>query len=212
MLSLENLGRPIFCMILRAYLIVSFAYFLFDVNLGEFEDYNKDVVTEEEFKDIWDEIQKDKYPVILFEPPELERDCKWLGRIAQSEHIRYKINAQLNEEKARGLAPPIDLKEFPDINFRKIISENVKHSDTRRVVVLIDEYDRPIRSAMELDSPELIEASRKALHNLYSALKQNQSDIRFCMVTGISKYAKGSIFSGNITTNFVLTLFSFKPS
>jgi hypothetical protein len=212
MLSLENLGRPIFCMILRAYLKVSFGYFLFDVNLGDPKDFDGVVFKEEKNKKILKLIQQNKYPVIHFEPPELEEEYKYLGRYAQARYLRLALNKRLNKESARGVAPPIDLKETPADNFLHIISENAKHNKTKRVVVLIDEYDKPIRSAMQLESPELIEASRKALNNLYSVLKEEQSSIRFCMITGISKYAKVSIFSGNITINFVLTLYSFKPS
>ena len=62
------------------------------------------------------------------------------------------------------------------------------------VVVLIDEYDNPITSA--IGNPELQEEFREILHGFYSTLKRMDRYIRFCMLTGVTKYGKLSIFSG----------------
>ena len=64
----------------------------------------------------------------------------------------------------------------------------------RRVAVLIDEYDRPILDA--LDTPEVARANRDYLRGLYAVLKSSDADIRFSLMTGVTKFSKVSLFSG----------------
>jgi len=64
----------------------------------------------------------------------------------------------------------------------------------RRVVVLVDEYDKPILD--NLTTPEIARALRDALRNLYSVIKDQDAHVRFVFITGVSKFSKVSIFSG----------------
>ena len=64
----------------------------------------------------------------------------------------------------------------------------------RRVVVLVDEYDKPILDA--LDVPEVARANRDYLRGLYAVIKDSDADIRFSFLTGVSKFSKVSLFSG----------------
>ncbi|WP_233093951.1 ATP-binding protein [Azotobacter chroococcum] len=64
----------------------------------------------------------------------------------------------------------------------------------QRVVVLIDEYDKPILD--NLGNPELAREMRDGLRNLYSVVKGQGAHIRFAMLTGVSKFSKVSLFSG----------------
>ena len=64
----------------------------------------------------------------------------------------------------------------------------------RRVVVLIDEYDKPILDA--LDDAELARANRDYLRGVYAVVKDCDADIRFSFFTGVSKFSKVSLFSG----------------
>lgn len=64
----------------------------------------------------------------------------------------------------------------------------------KRVVVLIDEYDAPLTAT--IDRPELQDIYRERLHGLYSVLKEADNHIRFCMLTGVTRYGKVSVFSG----------------
>ena len=67
------------------------------------------------------------------------------------------------------------------------------HERTReRVVVLVDEYDKPILDA--LDDPDLARANRNYLRGLYSTLKFADAHIRFSFITGVSKFS--GAFSG----------------
>ena len=72
--------------------------------------------------------------------------------------------------------------------------EALHHQTGERVVVLIDEYDRPILDA--LDTPEVARANRDFLRGLYATIKDSDADIRFSLITGVSKFSKVSLFSG----------------
>ena len=64
----------------------------------------------------------------------------------------------------------------------------------RRVVVLVDEYDKPILDA--LDAPDVARANRDYLRGLYAAIKSSDAHVRFAFLTGVSKFSKVSLFSG----------------
>ena len=64
----------------------------------------------------------------------------------------------------------------------------------RQVVVLVDEYDKPILDA--LDNPEMAEANRNYLRGFYGIIKDSARLVRFAFVTGISMFSKVSLFSG----------------
>ena len=63
----------------------------------------------------------------------------------------------------------------------------------RTVVVLVDEYDKPILDT--LSTPETALANRDYLSGLYGMIKSNDAHVRFTLVTGVSKFSKVSIFS-----------------
>ncbi len=63
----------------------------------------------------------------------------------------------------------------------------------QRVVVLVDEYDKPILETLE--TPELARANRTTLRGLYSIIKQCDGHIRFTFLTGVSKFSQVSLFS-----------------
>lgn len=61
------------------------------------------------------------------------------------------------------------------------------------VVILIDEYDKPLLEA--IGDPERQERYRKELRGFYGILKGMNQYIRFALLTGITKFSKVSIFS-----------------
>ena len=63
-----------------------------------------------------------------------------------------------------------------------------------RVVVLVDEYDKPILD--NLTQPDRARELRDGLRNLYSVIKGADADVRFALLTGVSKFSKVSLFSG----------------
>jgi hypothetical protein len=64
----------------------------------------------------------------------------------------------------------------------------------QRVVVLVDEYDKPILD--HLAEPELARAMRDQLRDIYSVLKGSDAHLKFVFLTGVSKFSKVSLFSG----------------
>ncbi len=61
------------------------------------------------------------------------------------------------------------------------------------VVILVDEYDKPLVS--NLDNEELYEHYRSRLSTLYSNFKSSTEHIRLVFLTGVSRFSKLSIFS-----------------
>ena len=64
----------------------------------------------------------------------------------------------------------------------------------QQVVLLVDEYDKPLLQAV--DKPELYETFRSQLYAIYSNIKSNDRYIRFVFLTGVSRFGKLTIFSG----------------
>lgn len=83
-------------------------------------------------------------------------------------------------------------RDFED-RFETLI-KNIAEKYHKNVVILIDEYDAPLSSV--IDNRELQELYRDQLHGLYSVLKNSEEHIRFCMLTGVTRYGKVSVFSG----------------
>jgi hypothetical protein len=65
----------------------------------------------------------------------------------------------------------------------------------QQVVILIDEYDKPIVHYLEYDTMDQAEKNQKILKNFYSSLKDAGAMIRFLFITGVSKFSKVSLFS-----------------
>lgn len=63
-----------------------------------------------------------------------------------------------------------------------------------KIVVLVDEYDAPVNKLIAAGASA--EAARGLLHDFYVQLKVHDDKIRFVMMTGVSKFAKLSVFSG----------------
>ncbi|MDE5877471.1 MAG: ATP-binding protein [Muribaculaceae bacterium] len=78
------------------------------------------------------------------------------------------------------------------VKFRRLV-KSLHHSSGRKVVILIDEYDSPItRNVGRLEVQEEI---RQEMQSFYSVIKPLAEEIHFCMLTGVTKYGKLSIFS-----------------
>jgi len=75
----------------------------------------------------------------------------------------------------------------------------------KRVVVLIDEYDKPMLSVI-LDE-DLSKAYRSVLKAFYGVLKSSGRYLRFLFLTGVTKFAQVSVFSD---LNHLVDI-SFKP-
>lgn len=63
----------------------------------------------------------------------------------------------------------------------------------QQVVVLVDEYDKPLLQAM--DDSQLIEDYRQTLKAFYGVLKSADRYLRFVFLTGVTKFSQVSVFS-----------------
>ena len=81
-----------------------------------------------------------------------------------------------------------------ELNFKRLLEELPEKSETGRFAVLVDEYDAPLNAF--IDEPSTFRAVQQVLHDFYVKMKDHQDDMRFVMVTGVTKLAKMSIFSG----------------
>ena len=77
--------------------------------------------------------------------------------------------------------------------FEQLIEE-AYDQHRRQVVLLIDEYDKPMID--NIGNLELALQMRDELRGFYSVIKAADEHLRFVMLTGVSKFAKVSIFSG----------------
>ena len=93
-------------------------------------------------------------------------------------------------ERRLGVTPRHDTS---DNRLRHIIEE-LHERGGQRVVVLIDEYDKPILDT--LGNPEVARANRDFLSGLFGVLKSCDAHIRFTLLTGVSKFSKVNLFSG----------------
>ena len=77
--------------------------------------------------------------------------------------------------------------------FEELI-RNAKEKYNQKVVILIDEYDKPILD--QIEKPALSAEIREGLKNVYSVMKGMDEYIQFIFMTGVTKFSKVSIFSG----------------
>ncbi len=137
------------------------------------------------FKGLWiyDKIQWQSFPVIHIDftqisfqtPQTLEKELNLkLEKIAKTYHI--KLDRQ---------------RDFKG-KFADLIE---KLSEKERVVILIDEYDKPIIEFIETAETKIALENRKVLKKFYSVLKSADEYTRFVFITGVSKFSRMSIFS-----------------
>ena len=111
-------------------------------------------------------------------------------------HSRAALDARI-DDLLRINAEALDLTLHPGLDVAGTFGDLIRRAQTRhgqRVVVLVDEYDKPILD--NLTDPDTARAMRDGLRNLYSVIKGADAHLRFAFLTGVSKFSKVSIFSG----------------
>ena len=101
------------------------------------------------------------------------------------------IIISLMDEVAQNYGIRID-GELLSLRFRELIIK-LYNQHQQRVVILIDEYDKPILDNIE--DPDLAREIRECLKNFYSVIKDCDHYLKFVFLTGISKFSKVSLFS-----------------
>lgn len=137
------------------------------------------------FKGLWieDKWEWETYPVLRLDFSKLSEG----GSLDELYDSLMSILEQYAEDynlKLRGNNPP---------TFLNSLLEKLHEKTGKRVVLLIDEYDKPITN--HLIDLKKAERNRQYLRSIYEIIKANSEHIHFLFVTGISKFAKMSIFS-----------------
>ena len=113
------------------------------------------------------------------------------GGFEKPEQLDSDVNAQLRRLEADARIEAQD--DAPSLRLRHLVQE-LRRQTGERVVVLVDEYDKPILDALEI--PEVARANRDFLRGLYATIKASDEDVRFAFLTGVSKFSKVNLFSG----------------
>jgi len=124
-----------------------------------------------------------KYPVI---------QISFSGGIDSRETLRKNLFYILNDNQERLDITCVE-KEDPNQCFGELIKK-ASQKYHQKVVILIDEYDKPILDNIE-NIPEAL-LIRDGLRNFYTKIKDNDRYLRFAFLTGVSKFSKVSLFSG----------------
>ncbi|WP_287601647.1 ATP-binding protein [Thiothrix sp.] len=124
-----------------------------------------------------------KYPVLRF--------SFGSGNFRQADYLPQNLMAQLDrlEDQFQFRS---DYTTCPE-RFQSLLL-HAQQQTGKPVVVLIDEYDKPILDALEY--PEVAKANRDFLRGFYGTIKDFDAHIRFSFLTGVSKFSKVSLFSG----------------
>ena len=136
------------------------------------------------FKGLWieDKVKWEKYPVIRID----------FGRITYKSLDIFEDQMSILIEKYAAKYEA----SLPSNHYVGKMNDLILHiyeKTGKRVVVLIDEYDAPI--ARHIADIDLANKYQDSLRDFYSILKASNNEIKFMFLTGISKFAKMSIFS-----------------
>lgn len=136
-----------------------------------------------------------QYPVIRFVPPSIT-DAKL--------DLRLCLNQVLSSEaKRHGLIIKVDKETAPSANFEQLIEyvseKEGNKKDKGKVVVLVDEYDRPIMDTVKRiknDNFEEVKYATDVMHTVYQVLKDKEPKLKKCLIVGSAKFSRLSVLSG----------------
>ncbi len=136
------------------------------------------------FKDLWiynSDYNWQEYPVIHLDFSQIPH--------LNSQELRKSLNNKLKEI---ALTYNISLSfDTPEETLDSLIKNLSK---INKVVILIDEYDKPILD--HIKNIEEAEKQREILKSFYSVIKAQDANLRAVFLTGVSKFARTSVFSG----------------
>ncbi len=93
--------------------------------------------------------------------------------------------------------------------FKELI-ETLHKKHQKGVVVLIDEYDKPLIDYLDKENLHKVKENRDILKTFYSILKDADPHLKLVFITGVSKFSKVSIFSdlNNVTDLSTMAAFN----
>ncbi len=136
------------------------------------------------FKGLWiyDKIKWQTYPIIHIDFTK----------------ISYKTPEVLEkslEKTVRNIAGHFDILLTEGADYKNAFGELIeKLSEKNKVVLLIDEYDKPIID--KINDKDVAVGNRDVLREFYAVIKATDEYNQFAFITGVSKFSKVSVFSG----------------
>ena len=115
------------------------------------------------------------------------------GRYSKPDDLEASLANQLGMIEGRVDIEPSQAPSTPAERLRYLLNHMHRKSG-QRVVVLVDEYDKPIVDF--IDQPEQAAVNRDNLRGFFSIIKDSDDDVHFVLVTGVSMFSKVSLFSG----------------
>ena len=115
------------------------------------------------------------------------------GGVTQSVDDLDKTILWLIDENQERLALECKYKDSVKNCFLELIKKAYQKYN-QKVVILIDEYDKPILD--NITNKKLSKEIRDRLKNIYSVIKESDQYVKFAFLTGVSKFSKVSLFSG----------------
>jgi hypothetical protein len=113
-----------------------------------------------------------------------------VGEYRTEDDLRGKLSANLNDwEQVYG---KVDYEKSLGSRFEGVIRRAYEKTGLR-VVILVDEYDKPVLQTIENEGLQSI--YRSILKGFYGALKSMDRCIKFAFLTGVTKFGKVSVFS-----------------
>ena len=142
------------------------------------------------------ETEWSQYPVMKFDFS--------IGQMNKENGLRdYLLTEMYSIEKEYDIQPVQSAESGKPsldvgLRFNHLIKE--LHEKTgQQVVVLIDEYDKPLLDLLETGNPDdekQLIANRELLKGFFSVFKAADDHLRFVLLTGITKFSQVSMFSG----------------
>ncbi len=134
---------------------------------------------------IYDKYDFEEYPVIRLSMISINR--KDIGQ------VRLQLMKQMEKlGKAFKVLDSMDLSVATPSDYLESLIEAVSDRYGKQVVILIDEYDYPL---MENIHSQDFESIKEEMANFYNILKAKEDMIRFCFLTGVTRFQHVSIFS-----------------
>ena len=111
------------------------------------------------------------------------------GKYAEPGQLSFDLMEQLDSVDRR---TGVQSRHAAGPQSRAHLLETLHGNTGKRVVTLVDENDMPILDA--LGAPDIARASRDYPRRLYSVIKVCDAHVRFCFLTGVSRFSKASLF------------------
>lgn len=151
--------------------------------------------------------QKDLFQGLMIAEKESEKPSEeqWLaypvmvfslsgGTYLKSEGLESQLTKEIKRAEQQYLGESVKGQDDTIASWFGKVIEALYAKEHRQVVVLVDEYDKPLLETMNFNT-EQEEENRALFKSFFSVLKDEDQYLKFVFFTGVTKFSKVSIFS-----------------